>query len=465
MGRKQTILTSFFAIAFAIMSGCGSSHSGSSASTATKTTSKGVITGFGSVFVNGVEYDSAGASVLMDDVSAAESDLQIGMVVTVKGSVDASGKKGAAVSISFADNLEGPVSGLYSAASKTFAVMGQTVKVDGNTKYQNITDASILALNDMVEVSGFPDSSGVILATRIEKKATVFSAGTTTVELKGLVSGLSGSVFSINALSVNASGVTLPAGLANGVSVEVRGTLAAAGGPMTATFVELAPQFPAGEGEHVEVEGIVTDYVSLSSFKVNGIPVNGSALVGTTIANNMMIEVEGTMIGGILVVGKSELEMESNILLEGNVTAVTANSLTVLGKTVTVSATTVFKDSSAANLRIFGLANIALNDHVVVVAYQGAGGVIATGVERRNAAALAQLQGIVSAATPTTSLTILGTAVDTSAAAFRDISGNTMTAANFFSAITPGTTVVKVKWNTFTSLSAPVSEADIESVP
>lgn len=38
-------------------------------------------------------------------------------------------------------------------------------------------------------------------------------------------------------------------------------------------------------------------------------------------------------------------------------------------------------------------------------------------------------------------------------------------APSSFAAITTGTTVVKVKWNTFTSTGAPVNEADIESMP
>jgi hypothetical protein len=447
-----------------VLAGCSSSGGGGTPP-ARKAASKGVITGFGSVFVNGVEYDSVGASVTMDDLSSAESELQIGMVVTVNGSIDGSGATGTASSISFADNLEGPVSGIFSPASGTLVVMGQTVKVDGSTMYQNINDASLLALNDLVEVSGFPDANGVILATRIEKKSVLFSAGSTTVELKGIVSNVTGSAFSINALSVNASGVTWPASLANGSFVEVRGTLAAAGGPMTATFLELEPSFAAGEGEHVEVEGIVTDYVSLSSFKVNGVPVDGSALGAVTIANNMKIEVEGTMVNGVLVAGKSEIELENNVLLEGNVSALGASSLTLLGQTATVSATTELKDSSSANLRTFGLANLAVNDHVIVIGYQGASGIVAARVERLNAATQAQLKGIVSAATPTSSLTILGVAVDTSAASFRDINSGAMLAADFFAAITPGTTVVKVKWNTFTSTSAPVYEADIESMP
>lgn len=467
MNRKMSILAyafGFIAVLAVVLASCGGGGGGSAPPPPTKTTSKGVITGFGSVFVNGVEYDTVGSSVVMDDQSSTESNLQIGMVVTVSGSIDPSGTTGTASSITFADSLEGPVNGLFSAASNTLVVMGQTVRVNGSTTYHNINDASLLLVNDMVEVSGFPDAGGVILATRIEKKSTVFSAGTTTVELKGIVSSLTGSVFSINALSIDASGVTLPGGLADGSFVEVRGTLNAGITTMTATFLELEPLFSAGEGEHVEVEGIVTDYVSLSSFKVNGVPVDGSAL-GITIANGMMIEVEGTMVGGVLIAGKSEIEQESDILLEGDVTVLGANSLTVLGQTATVSATTEYKDSSIAKLRTFTFADIAEDDHVIVVGYQGASGIVATVVERLDASTQALLKGVVSAATPTTSLTILGVAVDTSSASFRDIASNPMPAADFFNAIKLGITAVKVKWEIFTSTAAPVDEAELESVP
>lgn len=444
-------------------------HSGGSSGVPAKSTptaaSRGVITGFGSVFVNGVEYDSAAATVSMNGVAGAETDLQVGMVVTVSGSIASSGLTGTAATIEYADSLEGPVSAVFIASSGTFQVMGQTVKVDASTNFKNAAGAAQLALNDMVEVSGFSDVNGVILATRVEKKSMAFAAGSTVVEVKGPVSGLAGGVFSINALSVNATGLTLPAGLANGNLVEAKGTLAAAAGPMTAAKVEVIPAFTAADGVHVELEGVVTDYVSLSSFKVNGVPVDGTALGSVTIANNMKVEVEGTMQNGILVAAKCEVEQESNILLEGDVVSVGTGTLVLLGKSAEVTTTTQYQDSSAAAVRLFNFSNIAVNDHIVLIGYQGAKGIVATSIERTAASTAAAMKGIVSAATATTSVTIQGTALNTSSAAFRDINGAAMLAADFFTAITPGTTVVKVKWSVFTATSAPVNEAEIESTP
>ena len=54
-------------------------------------TSTGTITGFGSVFVNGIEFETGSSSFDVDDnPSSSEDDLAIGMVVTVVGGVSPS---------------------------------------------------------------------------------------------------------------------------------------------------------------------------------------------------------------------------------------------------------------------------------------------------------------------------------------------------------------------------------------
>ncbi len=264
--------------------------------------------------------------------------------------------------------------------------------------------------------------------------------------------------------------VTLPAGLANGSRVEVRGTLAAAGGPMTATFLEIEPGFSASEGEHVELEGIVTDFVSMSNFKVNGVQVDASALTGVTFANGMKVEIEGTMVGGVLVAaGTSEVEHESYLLLEGNVSAVNPATgvISLLAVTVHTTAATELRDSSAADIRMFGLSDIAVNDHVEIGGYQDAGGtIIATRLERKDASAQLAIQGLVTAATTATSLTILGLTVDTSATPanhFIDIDGTPYaSAADFFAAVTLNKTVVKATGTAFSGTTLTATEVEIE---
>ena len=74
------------------------------------------------------------------------------------------------------------------------------------------------------------------------------------------------------------------------------------------------------------------------------------------------------------------------------------------------------------------------------------------------------LRGVVSAKTPTSSLEILGLAIDTTAAEFRSPTDGPMTAAAFFDAIAPGQTIVKVRWRPYpASTSEPVDQAELEN--
>ena len=72
--------------------------------------SSGTITGFGSIFVNGVEYDTASANIRIDGAAGTEADLRVGQVVTVTGTLDSgSTTRGKAQTVSFNAAVEGPV--------------------------------------------------------------------------------------------------------------------------------------------------------------------------------------------------------------------------------------------------------------------------------------------------------------------------------------------------------------------
>ena len=177
---NKTLKYSTISIAIAGMiglSGCGGGG-GSSSGTDSVTTS-GVITGFGSVYVNGVEYETDGSSFSLDDGDdgiESEDELEVGMVVTLTGTQNADGVTGTATHIEYDDELEGIVSATtVSNGTGTLVTMGQTVNVDADTEFEN--DAGILdssgALTDsidmieagnIIEVSGYPDGMGSILS-------------------------------------------------------------------------------------------------------------------------------------------------------------------------------------------------------------------------------------------------------------------------------------------------------------
>ncbi len=100
-------------------------------------TASGVITGFGSVFVNGIEFETDQAGILVNNTESNEGALRIGMVVTIEGTVNDNGVTGTANSIVYEAELVGPVSNAPVAdpdnLTKTFDVLGITVVVERNS--------------------------------------------------------------------------------------------------------------------------------------------------------------------------------------------------------------------------------------------------------------------------------------------------------------------------------------------
>lgn len=158
----------------------------------------GTVTAFGSVVVNGVRYDTSSARFTVDDSPGSQSDLGIGDVVLVRGTVDASGLTGVATSVVADDRVQGPIASIDSAAG-VVVVLGQTVRVGADTTFDDRIQPRSLAglrVGDVVEVAGLVESDGAIRATRLEPKL----AGSE-LELTGLVSSHNAATrrFNVNA--------------------------------------------------------------------------------------------------------------------------------------------------------------------------------------------------------------------------------------------------------------------------
>lgn len=390
------------AAAIASLTACGGGGAASSAGT-----TQGVVTGFGSIFVNGVEYETQGASISIDGVNDLETSLGVGDIVILKGSVNADGLTGTATSVISADELEGyvlDVAGLGIDGTGTLNVMGQTVTVTADTVFDSNTKASVLDLvaNDIVEVSGFSDGTGNILATRIETKNAAED-----VEIKGIVATLDTNTmtFTIGGLTVDYSGAAdIPANLANGLFVEAKTTSALSGTTMMASKVELEEdgdiEIDGEAGEDMKVQGMVSD-VTATSFRFNGQLVELASLELdndfdlTLLSNGMTLTVEGHMdANGNFVVDEIEQEHASELEAEGTVTAKTASTVTVMvGSTATtfdISTKTRMideQDQGVVPLHYFSLADVAIGDFVKIEYYldTASGSNVATELKRDDA--------------------------------------------------------------------------------
>ena len=272
--------------------------------------SKGVITAKGSIFVNGVEFDISGASIMINGAPGTDADLRVGMQVEVKGKIDDASSTGMAAEVHFDGSFKGPIDAI---AAPNLTVLGQTVITDSNTVFESLpTGLAGLAVNDVVEVAGMPNQLGQILATHIEK------TGSTTFEIRGVVSSPAAGTFTLTppnngvALTVNYTG-SLPAGITTGTSVEVKFTLAdwTSGthtiGTIAAGNIEAKSELEPANGDRVEVQGFVTG-LSGSTFTVEGISVNSGSLSLAGVSNGTKVEVEGSFTSGVLYAEKIQIK-------------------------------------------------------------------------------------------------------------------------------------------------------------
>jgi hypothetical protein len=423
---------------------------------------QGTVTGFGSIFVNGVEFSTSAAQIHIDDQPGTESDLKIGQVVTVKGVINADGVTGRADDVSLNHNVEGPIQSIDPATS-SLVVLGQTVIVNGGTLFEGATALADLTVGAVVEISGFVDSTGAVVATHIEVRT---AAGE--FEAKGKVSNLDTTTqrFSVNALIVDYATAQLVNGSpADGSCVEAKGTTFASG-VLTATTVEVKScTLTVSKGDDGEIEGLISTFTSSSDFEINGQHVITNAqtqISGGTAADlrlNLKVEAEGSFdANGALVAEKVQIKTDASARLTGTVDAVdaAAGTLTVFGVTVQTSKTgTVFDDKSSAKVRSFGIGDVSTGDYVEARGSEGAsaGTLGALILERRDLDNKRELRAVATnVAQP--SLTLLGVGVTAAGnAQYRDAAGAVITAADFFAQAADRPVKVSGSWSgsTFTA--------------
>jgi hypothetical protein len=440
------------AVAVVGLAACGGGGSSSdstpqAAAQSVPVISSGAVTGFGSVFVNGVRFETSSATFTINGKPGTQADLRVGHVVTVHGHRDGAGHS-TADRIDFDDLVKGPIDGVDAAAG-TLVVMGQTVLTDADTSFDdNISGASLAGLNpgDIVEVSGMRRADGDIQATRIEAKpaGTVF-------EVTGIASAVDTAAhkLNVNALVVDYSAATVrdfPSGQpANGDLVEAKGSSVNAAGELVASSIERKRDADdAGAGMQVEIEGLITRFVSATDFDVAGKPVttnsstrfeNGSA---ADLALNAKVEAEGQIdANGVLVATKVQFKRQGTARIEARVDAVdvAANKLVVLGIDVTVNANTRVEDQSDQHVPMFNLGSIVAGDFVEVRGAElpaESNDVVASRLERRRPEEEVRLRGVVDTVSAP-SLTILGVTIQTNARTdFENSSEGSMSADEFF---------------------------------
>lgn len=386
MKMKRSIISISIASLLAACGGSGSSDSpnlGTGTTPAptppvsTTVTTTGVITGFGSIIVNGVHYQTNGSAISTDDSPAAiEGDLAVGMMVTIDGTLDDDGKSGNASRIRYNADVEGIVTRI-DLANQQLRVLGQWVSYDDLTQFDGIS-LNRLRVGDVVEVSGYRTGTGSFYASRIE-----LEDNDDDMKVRGLVSALDSAVktFMLGELTVNYASAELEdfgnQTLANDLWVKVEGSnYDAATNTLIATEVELQ-QHADDDSDVLKLEGIVVNYQSGISLELAGRTIyldNDTDYhygVKADLADGISIKLKAERENGRWVAEDIVFIREAMTKIAGMVSAVDVSqaTLTVAGETFLITAQTQFEDDSDKKTRFFDLNAITVNDYVKVVGY------------------------------------------------------------------------------------------------
>ena len=376
-------------------------------------TTVGEVTGFGSIYVNGIHFNTDQVSIeIDDDTTAVETDLRVGMVVKVVGTVNADRTQGVANQVIMSTGIEGLVFSNNYLVDGTINVMGQTVNINNDTHFNsNVvgidTFEQLVANDTVVEVHGFTDGQGEFFATMIE---VVEIGGTATeVKLRGVIQSLTGTTagntFTLGGITIQFDGATifedglLMADLMNGLYVEVESAFYSGTGAVLATEIEPANQSES-EGTGYELEGIVTDIANIGSneFSLNGQRVVFNLMtmfeggVSADIQLESELEVEGVFqADGSILAHEISFHMESDMEVEGAATVVNGNTLSIFDTnssttvTVVVNQLTSYEDEVDEMNHTFNFGDITDGMNIHVKYYTDTNMVnIATSIERRN---------------------------------------------------------------------------------
>lgn len=293
------------------LTACGGG-SGDGSGSGNRTT--GVVTSksASTLSVAGNTFSTDSSTVSGDEIGTV-ADVEVGMVVSVQS--DASGN---AVEIDYDAEIEGIV---QSISADSMLVMGQNVDLSQNPNFHNdvegstITEIMNIPVDAVVEISGYSDGMGNIVATYVELEYLAYD-GSQELELEGTVESLDSAngTFMIGGLTIHFDANDISLTMENGLNVEV--DLVRIGADYHATEIEIEHDYHDEYGEgYIEIEGMVTSGLSDGMFAINGVTVMlgenvyyEDGLTEADIVDGAMLEVEGTLNeSGMLVVYEVEL--------------------------------------------------------------------------------------------------------------------------------------------------------------
>jgi Domain of unknown function (DUF5666) len=322
--------------------------------------SVGPVTGFGSIIVNGVEFDDSAAVRTIEDGDDDGTGIKLGVVTRVEGKINTDRITGKADRIEMGAEVRGPVQSIDKAA-RTLVAMGASVTLTAATLFDGVlTDLSNLNPGDTVQVHGPVDANGTVTASRLQKRTTNL---TTIFKTVGKVNaGATQTQLTINSgLIVTLSSATsvrdLALPVAAGTLVRIKSAAAPVSNTIAATQLRPLVSAPQAGATEAKIEGYITDNSGgAASFKVAGLAVSVSSSTQylpagsqADLTNGKLVEIEGTIANGVILATKVKFENVSGggeYRFKGPVTDyVSAADFKIKGQRIDASGSTVRVDN------------------------------------------------------------------------------------------------------------------------
>ncbi|MEN8713111.1 MAG: DUF5666 domain-containing protein [Arenicellales bacterium] len=441
----------------------GGGGGGGTTGTSASISSVGTISGFGSIYVNGIKYETGGATYRVDDEDEFDdSSLAVGMKVKVEGSVNDDGRTGTANRVLYDDDVEGPIDTgsltIVDANTRTFTVLGLLISAHAtSTVYDDGASFDGLAEGQILEISGYFDGNQIV-ASRIEKQSDLDDE----FELKGNVANYDGSSVTLTLQNGVSAGPYSVSGTAEldipadpvGLFVEIK--LIDQGGSLLVIKIETDDEdLLDDDDDEVSVRGILEDD-GIGGFLINGVSFtvgDSTEYEPESLKNNLVagmeIKVEGDMQGNVLIADEVEsehgdIEIEARVIdvvssdtKNGTVTVDLGNGQSL---SVQTDNSTQFEDESASDLNddeSFNLDELAVGvDFVEIEAYRAdTGQLVATSIEREDTGRDTRLEAPVDGFDTGVSVTLLGITYSVDGGTSYELNDVSSGSTAFFSAL------------------------------
>ncbi len=379
---KKLLILSAISLSVTYCGGGGIDGSGAPVENSSSA-STGPISGFGSVIVNGVRYDTSSATISISGSNAIESDLEVGHYVTVIGEINSDNQTGTASEVRFQPRVIGEISTI-NLVTNQINVLGQLIEITNSTIFDNsIQPDSIdgLTIGQRVRVSGSLDSNHIVTATRIDQDLSLENEIFGRIDSINLITNQ----LIINGFVVDFSNAEIEGDLLVGANALVGGT--SLNDQLIADEIDIM-SFSIGDLENISslvIAGPISDTESESRFEVNDFPVlitSETIFIGgdaNNIREDVFVEISGTLVSdqgsldGVLRADSIEFQVINPAFIFGFIEAldiqdgvIPTATFSLSGQTIQTSVNTIFEDDSDLDLDQLNASLLRDGDPVLV---------------------------------------------------------------------------------------------------